>query len=205
MDIVILGTGGLAKEIYGMLCDMKIDIAGFVAKDQVGGFFMGLPILGDDNWLCRQKGLSAIIAIGTPVIRQAIHERFMNYPVSFPSFVHPDAKIYKNVTWRSGCIVQPGGVIQTDVKIGFGTYINMGVTIGHDTAIGDYCVINHNAGISGNVTIGNNVLVGAGATIIENHCIGDSSTIGAGAVLTKDMPSSEVWAGIPAKPLVKQP
>lgn len=205
MEIVILGTGGLAKEIYGMLYDMKIGVAGFVAKDRVGGYFMELPILGDDDWLRQQKGLGVVIAVGTPALRHTIHNNLKDYPLTFPSFVHPGAKVYKYVTWHGGCIIQPGGVVQTNVKIGFGTYINMGVTIGHDTVIGDYCVINHNAGISGNVTIGDNVLVGAGATIIENHRIGNSSTIGAGAVLTKDVPPNEIWIGVPAKPLVKQP
>jgi len=48
------------------------------------------------------------------------------------------------------------------------------------------------------VTIGKNVWVGAGVTVLPGVNIGDSSIIAAGAVVSKNVPSGEVWAGIPA-------
>lgn len=51
----------------------------------------------------------------------------------------------------------------------------------------------------GKITIGNNVFIGANVTIMYGVTIGDNVIIGAGAVVTKDIPSGKVYAGVPAK------
>jgi acetyltransferase-like isoleucine patch superfamily enzyme len=49
--------------------------------------------------------------------------------------------------------------------------------------------------------IGNDVWVGARAIILDGVNVGDGAIIGAGAVVTKDVPSYAVVAGVPAKVL----
>lgn len=51
----------------------------------------------------------------------------------------------------------------------------------------------------GNPIIGDNVSLGANVTIIGNVKVGDNVTVGAGSVVTKDVPSNCVVAGVPAK------
>lgn len=51
----------------------------------------------------------------------------------------------------------------------------------------------------GKVVIGNNVFIGMNALIVQSVSIGDNAVIGAGSVVTKDIPSGEVWGGVPAK------
>lgn len=205
MDVIILGTGGLAKELWGMLTDMKVDVLGFVAEssDFIGESFCGLPILGDDNWLLDQKQFALVIGNGTPAVRRKIALKFRDTSHRFPSFIHPAAVVFGKLNYQGGVTIMPGGVIMPGVTIGRYTHINMGVTIGHDVHIGECCVINHNAGISGNVRIGNEVLIGAGATVIEAHTIYSDSTVGAGGVVTKDIPAGQTWVGVPARPMVK--
>lgn len=55
--------------------------------------------------------------------------------------------------------------------------------------------------IKGKVTIKHDAWIGAGATILPNVTIGEYAVVGAGAVVTKDVPSYSVVAGIPAKPV----
>ena len=49
------------------------------------------------------------------------------------------------------------------------------------------------------VTIGNDVWIGRRVMIMPGVTIGDGCVIGAGAVVTKDIPSYSVAAGVPAK------
>lgn len=51
----------------------------------------------------------------------------------------------------------------------------------------------------GKPIIGNNVEVMANVVIAGNIHIGDNVTIGAGSVVTKDIPSNCLAAGVPAK------
>lgn len=203
MEIVIIGTGGMAKELWGMLTDMGETVAGFIAEDStLLGLLGDLPVLGIDSYFVAERpACDVVIANGSPKVRRKIRDYYQGSAHRFPHFIHPAAHIFGKLNLGGGSTIMPGGVIMPAVKIGRYVHINMGVTIGHDCEIGDYTVVNHNAGISGNVKIGQGVLIGAGATIIEGHTIGDGATVGAGAVVTKGVPAGEVWVGCPARPM----
>ncbi len=51
----------------------------------------------------------------------------------------------------------------------------------------------------GIIEIGDNCFIGDNVTILPNVKIGDNCIIGTGAVVTKDIPSGSVAAGVPAK------
>lgn len=58
-------------------------------------------------------------------------------------------------------------------------------------------------GASGKVTIGDNVFIGMNSIILRNVTIGDNVIIGSGSVVTKDCDSGYVYAGNPAKKIMK--
>lgn len=55
----------------------------------------------------------------------------------------------------------------------------------------------------GRVNIGNNVFIGTDSIIMPNVTIGDNVIIGAGSVVTKNIPANSVYAGNPAKEIMK--
>lgn len=52
---------------------------------------------------------------------------------------------------------------------------------------------------AGCIQIGDNVFIGAGSRIVYNTRIGSNVIIATGSVVTKDLPSEGVYAGIPAR------
>ena len=98
-------------------------------------------------------------------------------------------------------------------KIGKGAQLNSEyindasmITMGDRVVVGGSATINGHLVESGEivlapVSIGNDVLIGGGSIIQPGCTIGDGAVIGSRAVVPKwtNIPSGEIWAGIPAK------
>ena len=134
------------------------------------------------------------------------------------------ANLYE-CTIGNGCFIGPFVEIQKGAKVGKNCKISSHTFICDGVQIGDNCFIGHSvvfindnqprsvnengeleseedwAGRFVETKIGNNVSIGSNATILGGITIGDGVLIGAGSVVTKDVPSNQVWAGNPAKKL----
>lgn len=84
------------------------------------------------------------------------------------------------------------------------------VTLGDNVFLGINCqFLTHDMGtlafpeknfvICGNISVGNNVVFGMNSTIMPGVKIGNNVIIGAGSIVTKDVPSGVVVAGVPAR------
>lgn len=86
------------------------------------------------------------------------------------------------------------------IEIGNGVTITGGVIIEtHDGGVGVFRQEHPGLNLFGRVKIGNNVFIGNRVIIMPGVTIGDNVVIGAGAIVTKNIPSNSVAAGIPAK------
>lgn len=54
----------------------------------------------------------------------------------------------------------------------------------------------------GSVRIGNNVFIGAKSIILPGVTIGDKVVVAASSCISHDIPSGEVWGGVPAKKIM---
>lgn len=105
--------------------------------------------------------------------------------------------------------------LKENVEIAQGVYLNAFdmIKIGKNTAIAPFVKIitNQNSRLEVNklnklytaftkpVVIEDNVYIGTGAIILPGITVHEMSVVGAGAVVTKDVPSFTVVAGVPAK------
>lgn len=114
----------------------------------------------------------------------------------------------------SACIIGDGALTISDgTWIGPGCFISSSseVLIGHDCNIapkvniitGTHEIDTVGPSIAGTgyampIEIGNGVWICAGCTVIAGVKIGDKSVLAAGSIVTKDVPSGELWGGVPA-------
>jgi len=88
-------------------------------------------------------------------------------------------------------------IIHNNVMIGGGTCIYD--TDFHSLSAADRLSDKDEKIVSGAVVIEENVFIGANCTILKGVTIGNNSIVGACSVVTKSIPSNEIWAGNPAK------
>jgi sugar O-acyltransferase (sialic acid O-acetyltransferase NeuD family) len=206
-EIVIVGTGGLAREVLQVLLDLNeagsswsvlgwVDDNTEVHRTEVHG----LEVLGGIDWLRGKDGLNVVVPVGSPHVRRKIVERIDALgSFSFPVLVHPRAWVGRQVQFGNGTIVCPGTMITTDIEIGEHVIINLDCTVGHDTRIGDFVTVAPSVNVSGNVDVGDGCDLGTGSTIIQGIEIGEWSIVGAGAVVVKPVPANVTAVGMPAK------
>jgi acetyltransferase-like isoleucine patch superfamily enzyme len=95
-----------------------------------------------------------------------------------------------------------------NIDIGEFTYINahFGVRIEDSVQIGSHCSLYSHSTIDnkkGDIILGKNCKIGTHSTIMPNVTIGENSIVGAYSYVTKNIPSNELWIGVPARFLKK--
>lgn len=86
-----------------------------------------------------------------------------------------------------------------NVYVGRGTKLDHYVHVSHNCSVGENTIIAGGTILSGSVKIGDNAWVGVQSTLKEHCAVGDNALVGSHSLVTKNVPSGEVWAGVPAK------
>lgn len=118
--------------------------------------------------------------------------------IKFPHF--GNVLIEENVEIGANCQIAKGAL--SDTFIGKGTKINVGCYIAHNVVLGKNVWISAHAKIAGSVKVNDNATIFIGVMIKEHLLIGHDAIIGMGAVVTKNVPSGEIWIGNPAKKMI---
>lgn len=132
-----------------------------------------------------------------------------------------DITLEDQVALDQGVVIVTGGPPNRDkVRIGTGTYVNRytifdvhsHLHVGRDVMIGPHCYLtdaDHGMEPGSSVKsqpmrhkpvdVEDEVWIGARATILPGVRLGRGSVVGAGAVVTRDVPSMAIVAGVPAR------
>lgn len=194
MKKAIIGSGGFGREVKRLLLDNN--------PSEIIDFFVDDNYVDSNSIALSKLDISeyeVIIAIGDPVLRSQIVERLPKETIFFTA-IHKSVQILdNNIEIGEGSIICSNCILTTNIKIGKHSHLNLSSTIGHDTVIGDFFTTAPGAKISGNCNIGNRVYFGTNSSVREKISICDDVTIGLNAGVVKNITSSGIYIGVPAK------
>ena len=123
-----------------------------------------------------------------------------------PCYLGKNLIVGEHVSIGAMCHIGRNVTIGDNSNIQGSNYIADRTTIGASVFIGpNSTILNDKYPPSGNaekwipVEVQNHAVVGGGCTLLPGANLGEGSVLGGGSVLTKPIPSGEVWAGNPAR------
>ncbi len=205
--LVIIGAGGFGREVAWLVDEINCDeptweLLGFVDDYSSGVTVEGFDVLGGlEKLLSIRPRPNVVCAIGDPVVRRAVVERYAEHGFEFITLMHPTVRSSRFVEIGPGSVVCAGSILTTNVRIGRHSILNLNCKVGHDSVLGAFSSLMPATNIAGEVRVGDGCYFGLNAAVINQVSIGDWTTIGAGAVVVNDIPSHVVAVGVPAKPI----
>jgi len=206
--ILIIGAGGHAKVVADALRARDEPVMGFTDRDPAkhGTQVLGMPVLGDDDFITARSPDSVRLANGIgsvrlPTARRTVYLRFTQLGYSFVTVVHPAAVVSASVELGDGVQIMAGAVIQPGARIGANSLINTAAVLDHDCTIGAHCHLAPGCVLSGGIVVGDECHIGTGASVLHGVRIGARTVVGAGAAVVSDSAGGGTLAGVPARNL----
>lgn len=198
--LIIIGARALGRKACNYARDAGFEVVGFLddKPDALDGY-KGYPrILGSvENWTVNPDE-SFVCAIGNSIQREKYAQIIESKQGSFVSVIHPTAYIGPNVRIGAGCIICPQAVVDCDLKLGKHVVVNVHAFVAHDCILEDCVTLSPNVHLGGRTVLRKDSFLGIGATVIPDIEIGKESIVAAGAVVTQNVPSNVLVAGVPA-------
>ena len=206
--IVIVGSGGFAKEVFTVIKDNNLEhkFFSFSEPDKIYNKFKPKNILGKKivpYSKLNPKEHLLIISIANSKIRDNIVNKELSKEFEYFTLISKRAYLGSNINLGTGSIIMPFSYLTNDITIGKHSQINNNSNVGHDSHVGDFFTTAAGVRVSGNVEIGNHVYFGNNSSTKQNISICSNVTIGMNACVTKSILSSGVYVGVPANKINK--
>lgn len=207
MNLIIIGAGGLAREVFDLahVCygtNPNFKVKGFLSDKPSNVEEYGYPqVLNTvENYEIEQAD-TFFCGIGNPKDRMKTTQIILSKGGKFINLIHPKAIISPSAKIGSGVAIKAYSSVASEVFIGDFVYLQSSVIIGHDVKIDDYCHVNSFSFFAGSVHVEKLCTINAGAKIIQNVKVGSGATVGMGSVVLRNVKSETTVFGSPAKVL----
>ena len=203
-NLVLIGGGGHCKSVINVAESAGWKILGIMdIAENVGKTVLGYSIIGTDDqipeYVNKANFLVSVGQIKNVELRKKLHEKILSAGGKLAVIIASDAHVSKHSNIGIGTVVMHKAVVNADAKIGIGCIINTMANIEHDAVVGDYCHISTGVMINGGCSIGHESFVGSRAVISNGVSIAEHCIISIGAVVRKNISTSGIFAGNPAK------
>lgn len=166
-QLIIVGAGGLGREVACWALDAKWNVAGFLDDNPKAlvKIPMPIPILGSLADFVPRNGLYLVIAIGQPSVRRSMQASFLEMGAQFANIIHPTAVVAQTARLGIGLVIAPFSLISAHTLVGDGVVLNYHTVIQHDAEVGAWSQLNSHADVGPSSILGEEVLVGTHAVI----------------------------------------
>jgi len=204
----VFGASGFSRETADILLGDHIDELVYIDLNPRKKIYFGFTIVSEDKIpQLVKEGYCFAIGSGDNKSRRKIFEKYSH--LTFPNIIHSAASLgfkqHEALKEKAGNIITAGVRFTNNITMGNFGIFNLNCTIGHDCVIKDFVNIAPGANISGNIIIEEGACIGTNAAILqgksieEKLVIGKYATVGAGAVVIKNVSTSSIVVGVPAK------
>jgi sugar O-acyltransferase (sialic acid O-acetyltransferase NeuD family) len=198
--LLLWGAGAHGRVIHDLAGACGYREVAFVDDCPAAELVCGSPVLRPDDE--RMRGYTHfIVALGDNRVRARCFEAALRRGLEAAVLIHPSAVISVSAVIGFGTMVLPLVVVGGGVSIGENCILNTACVVEHDSKVCDHVHISPGVIIGGEVTVETLAHAGMGARVLSRLRVGREAILGAGAVVTKDVDTAWVVAGVPAKPL----
>lgn len=202
--MIIIGAKGHASDLLDVLetdySNLNLlffdDISNDIGYDLYG--YRIIRSLKDVKNIFKKDVLFSL-AIGDPMVRRKLAEKFISLGGEFQSIISSKALISSKVSIGEGVNLMPFSSLFPTSTIKKGVLVHSYASVHHNSVIEDFTVISPGSRILGNCKIGKRVLIGANSTILPGIEITSDVIVGAGSVVTRDILNSGTYVGVPSK------
>ena len=201
-NIVILGSGGLASEVTGMIKRHNIInyfIEGYLDDRGCDAFLVNQKkykyegrYLGKVSDYKYDDQLLYVIAVGDPLVRKEIFHQTELPSTNFPNIIDSSAIIDDINNLGNGNIISAFCIVGFNAVIGDFNTLTAYTAISHDSVLGDFNFLS-SAIICGNSNIGDQNLFGVGSSVIPGIRVGSRNRVQAGMVVDKNLSSDRTY------------
>jgi sugar O-acyltransferase (sialic acid O-acetyltransferase NeuD family) len=201
-NIIIVGAGGFAREVYEYV-HVSFDLneykfKGFLTPDakELEPFNMEHLVLGNQDNYEFQENDRVILAIGNVDIRKKVLSKLNELEVEFVNLIHPTAIISENARIGKGVIICPFVVISTSVTVDDFAMINFYSSLGHDSKLGRNCVLSPYSTVNGFAILLEDVFMATHTMVAAYRTIGRGSKISAGSCALYNVKDNSLVYGL---------
>ena len=207
--LLLVAASGLAREVLSVLDQLpEFEVIGILDDEPSlhGTSVRDIPVVGPINAATRYPDAALLLCAGRGSVRRLISDRLARMGVAddrYAVVTDPSVGLPRTCSIGAGSILLAHTVLTADIRIGRHVVVMPNVTLTHDDVVEDFGTLCAGVSLGGNVLIGAGAYVGMNASVRERSVVGPDATVGMGACVLADVPTGEVWAGVPAKGLTK--